>query len=51
MATLIDEIEVPDRPAIHGLRFRRFRGAADRGKIDPAENANHGRERGIAASV
>lgn len=29
MATRLDEIEVPDRPAIPGLRFRRFRGAAD----------------------
>ncbi len=24
-----DEVEVPQRPAVPGLRFRRFRGAAD----------------------
>jgi mycothiol synthase len=29
MATLLDEVEVPDRPAVTGLRFRHFRGAAD----------------------
>jgi mycothiol synthase len=29
MASLIDEVEVPDRPALPGLRFRSFRGAAD----------------------
>jgi GNAT superfamily N-acetyltransferase len=29
MIALADEIEVPQRPAVPGLRFRRFRGAAD----------------------
>lgn len=29
MATVIDEVQVPDRPSVPGLRFRRFRGAAD----------------------
>ena len=29
MATLADEIEVPGRPAVPGLRFRGFRGTAD----------------------
>jgi len=29
MIALADEIEVPNRPAVPGLRFRRFRGAVD----------------------
>jgi GNAT superfamily N-acetyltransferase len=29
MITLPDEVQVPDRPDVPGLRFRRFRGAAD----------------------
>jgi len=29
MAMLIDEVAVPDRPAVVGLRFRRFRGPSD----------------------
>ncbi len=29
MIELVDEVEVPDRPAVEGLRFRRFRGPAD----------------------
>jgi mycothiol synthase len=29
MDTLADEIEIADRPVVPGLRFRRFRGAAD----------------------
>jgi hypothetical protein len=29
MDTLVDEVEVPDRPSVPGLRFRGFRGPAD----------------------
>jgi mycothiol synthase len=37
----VDEIEVPERPAVPGLQFRRFRGAADFPGMAAAIQAGH----------
>ena len=39
MATLVDEVEVPERPSVEGLVFRGFRGPADYPSMAAANQA------------